>query len=197
MLYAWVYQTWLAPVHWLDQPVLIGRQEGTHPTMSRLCHLFLSTLWLPLELVSLWNGEWYLVLSDWWLRTFCWEPPCVHSMPVVLQGHLFHHRSNCMTLMRMLSLVEYLSCVCQTQPWKNNNKNFLAAEWPVLEMEKGGEGGHGGGGEGAWAAQEQKYMGKRARQVISSSQSSFLSPKERVSHLPLILLWSLPNFPSS
>ena len=58
----------------------------------------------------------------------------------------------------------------------------------MLEMEKGGEGGHGGGGEGAWAAQEQKYMGKRARQVISSSQSSFLSPKERVSHLPLILL---------
>lgn len=45
----------------------------------------------------------------------------------------------------------------------------------MLEMEKGGEGGHGGGGEGGWAAQEQKYMGERARQVISSSQSSFLS----------------------
>lgn len=58
----------------------------------------------------------------------------------------------------------------------------------MLEMEKGGEGGHGGGGEGGWAAQEQKYMGERARQVIGSSQSSFLSPKESVSHLPLILL---------
>lgn len=45
----------------------------------------------------------------------------------------------------------------------------------MLEMEKGGEGGHGGGGEGGRAAQEQKYMGERARQVISSSQSSFLS----------------------
>ena len=68
-------------------------------------------------------------------------------------------------------------------PEKNNNKNFLAAEWQVLEMEEGAEGEHGGGG-----AQEQKYMGEKVRQVISSSQSSFLSPKESVSHLPLILL---------
>ena len=42
--------------------------------------------------------------------------------------------------------------------------------------------------EGGWGAQEQKYMGEKVRQVISSSQSSFLSPKESVSHLPLILL---------
>ena len=53
----------------------------------------------------------------------------------------------------------------------------------MLEMEEGGEGGHEGGG-----AQKQKHMGEEARQVISSSQSSFLSPKESVSHLPLILL---------
>ena len=53
----------------------------------------------------------------------------------------------------------------------------------MLEMEEGAEGEHGGGG-----AQEQKYMGEKVRQVISSSQSSFLSPKESVSHLPLILL---------
>ena len=42
--------------------------------------------------------------------------------------------------------------------------------------------------EGGGGAQEQKYMGEKVRQVISSSQSSFLSPKESVSHLPLILL---------
>ena len=52
----------------------------------------------------------------------------------------------------------------------------------MLEMEEGAEGEHGGG------AQEQKYIGEKVRQVISSSQSSFLSPKESVSHLPLILL---------
>ena len=55
----------------------------------------------------------------------------------------------------------------------------------MLEMKEGAEGEHGGGGGGA---QEQKYMGEKVRQVISSSQSSFLSPKESVSHLPLILL---------
>ena len=52
----------------------------------------------------------------------------------------------------------------------------------MLEMEEGAE-GEGGGG-----AQEQKYISEKVRQVISSSQSSFLSPKESVSHLPLILL---------
>ena len=52
----------------------------------------------------------------------------------------------------------------------------------MLEIEEGGEGGHGGGGGGA--AQEQKYMGEKARQVISSSQSSFLSTKESVCHVP-------------
>ena len=56
----------------------------------------------------------------------------------------------------------------------------------MLEMEEGAEGGHGGEGEGG--AQEQQYMGEKVRQVISSSQSSFLSPKESVSHLLLILL---------
>ena len=54
----------------------------------------------------------------------------------------------------------------------------------MLEMEEGAEGEHGGGG----GAQEQKYIGEKVRQVISSSQSSFLSPKESVSPLPLILL---------
>ena len=49
-------------------------------------------------------------------------------------------------------------------------------------MEEGAE------GEGGRGAQEQKYIGEKVRQVISSSQSSFLSQKESVSHLPLILL---------
>ena len=51
----------------------------------------------------------------------------------------------------------------------------------MLEMEEGGEGGHEGGGGGA---QKQKHMGEEARQVNSSSQSSFLSPKESVCHFP-------------
>ena len=64
---------------------------------------------------------------------------------------------------------------------KNNDENFLAAEWPVLEMEEGGKGGNGRGR--GWH-KNKKYMGEKAGQVISSSQSSFLSPKESVSHLP-------------
>ena len=49
----------------------------------------------------------------------------------------------------------------------------------MLEMEEGGKGGHGGGRGGT----RTKIMGEKAGQVISSSQSSFLSPKESVSHL--------------
>ena len=41
----------------------------------------------------------------------------------------------------------------------------------------------GMGKGGGVPTQEQKYMGEEARQVISSSQSSFLSPKESVSFL--------------
>ena len=54
----------------------------------------------------------------------------------------------------------------------------------MLEMEEGEEGGHGGGGV---PTQEQKYMGEEVRQVISSSQSSFLSPKKSVSSFFLLI----------
>jgi len=48
-------------------------------------------------------------------------------------------------------------------PEKNNDKNFLAAEWPVLEIEEGGEGGHGGGGGGGKNKKKNKWVKKREK----------------------------------
>ena len=68
-------------------------------------------------------------------------------------------------------------------PEKTIIKISLLLSGKCLKWRKGRREKEEGGG-----AQEQKYIGEKVRQVISSSQSSFLSPKESVSHLPLILL---------
>ena len=64
-------------------------------------------------------------------------------------------------------------------PEKTIIKISLLLSGKCLKWRREGREDMKGGG-----AQEQKYMGEEARQVISSSQSSFLSPKESVCHFP-------------